>query len=804
MSGADAQWNNSEYLYVGSRGTGTLEISDGGVVSSWRGIVGDFAKGTATVSGVGSQWNVTDYIGVGNTIEDNKKGDGLLEILNGGTVSSATLFVGNIEGTKGKMLVSGSGSRWDGSGVISVGLYGEGDLEINDHGVVSNGKGQIAVFEGSVGTVTVDGAGSQWINSGVLQIGEAGAGTLTISDSGLVRATNGTAIAKNTTATGRLDVKTGGVLETLALAAGQGTVSSASFDDGILRAIGDNAAFITGFAAGEFTIGAGGLVVDDSGFAIATDESALGGAGGLTKIGNGTFTLNGLNTYAGATAVAAGTLKAGIENAFSAASSFSVESAAILDANGLNQTIASLANNGTVVVGSTDSAGAVGAVLTTTGNYVGNGGTLALRTVLGDDASDTDKLLVQGGTSGNSFVKVENVGGTGDQTVEGIRIIEVAGASAGTFTLLGDYVTQDGQQAVVGGAYAYTLEKDGINAPDGNWYLRSRLPTENGGGDSGPRYAASVPVHEAYPQALLGLNGLPTWQQRVGNRYLSASDNGVWVRIEGIHNQIESRRSTTDMDYDQDVFRLQAGVDAMLSNDGDGKLTAGAFLHYVNGLAKIDSIYNAQGRGRIRSEGYGVGGTLTWLGKSGAYVDSQIQATVYNSDLTGGQRLVKGNDGFGYALSVESGKRVALGSGSDWSLTPQAQLVYSRVSFDGFRDSYGAAVSLNQGASLQGRLGLELGRDIGTKNAKSPQDGARIYGIGNLYYEFLNGTRVDVADTRIMNRSDRLRGGIGIGGSHQWADGKYAIYGEGLATTSLSNFGDSNSIQGNIGFRVRW
>ena len=68
----------------------------------------------------------------------------------------------------------------------------------------------------------------------------------------------------------------------------------------------------------------------------------------------------------------------------------------------------------------------------------------------------TDRLVVAGGTSGDTSVTVTNVGGTGAPTVEGIKIIDVGGASEGQFTLVGDYEIA-GQQAVVGDAYAYTL-----------------------------------------------------------------------------------------------------------------------------------------------------------------------------------------------------------------------------------------------------------------------------------------------------------------------------------------------------------
>ena len=140
-----------------------------------------------------------------------------------------------------------------------------------------------------------------------------------------------------------------------------------------------------------------------------------------------------------------------------------------------------------------------------------------------------------------------NVGGAGAPTVEGIRIIEVAGASDGAFTLAGDYVL-NGQPVVVAGAYGYVLQKNGVTDPgDGDWYLRSQLTTEppeplppeppkpepptpvppkpEPPSPEPPKpeplppiFQPGVPVYQAYAATLLALNGLPTMQQRIGNR----------------------------------------------------------------------------------------------------------------------------------------------------------------------------------------------------------------------------------------------------------------------------------------------
>ena len=474
---------------------------------------------------------------------------------------------------------------------------------------------------------------------------------------------------------------------------------------------------------------------------------------------------------------------------------------------------------------------AVGDVVIIGGNYNGNGGQMLFDVALGDDNSKTDMIIVNGDTSGTTNVSVNNVGGTGAQTNEGIRIIEVNGASNGLFSLIGDY-TVGGKQAVVAGAYAYQLYQGGASTPtDGNWYLRSQLTDVSNPSTTptAPLYQAGVPTYEAYPQALLGLNGVPTLQQRVGNRFWAGSGNkvvaqgadpvgtpyaapeeagvaiegnGVWGRIEGAHNSIEPRFSTSGTDSDQNVFKLQAGIDGLLTETESGKLIGGVTVHYAHGKTDTNSVY---GDGEIKTDGYGFGGTLTWYGENGFYLDGQGQVTWYTSDLDSilaRRNLADGNDGFGYTLSLESGKRIAIDPA--WSVTPQAQLVYSNVDFDAFTDAFGARVSLDRGESLQGRLGLTLDHENSWQNDKGLLNRTHVYGIANLYYEFLEGTRVDVQGVSFASRNDRVWGGLGIGGTYNWDDDKYSIYGEGLVNTSLNNFGDSYSVAGQVGLRVKW
>ncbi|WP_395607711.1 autotransporter outer membrane beta-barrel domain-containing protein [Pseudomonas sp. B22129] len=110
--------------------------------------------------------------------------------------------------------------------------------------------------------------------------------------------------------------------------------------------------------------------------------------------------------------------------------------------------------------------------LTVYGNYVGNNGQLLLQTVLGDDSSASDKLVVAVGTlSGHTQLAVTNLGGAGGFTANnGIEVVQAlngAVSSNDAFALKG---------SVSAGAYEYLLFKGGVSAgTENNWYLRSSV-----------------------------------------------------------------------------------------------------------------------------------------------------------------------------------------------------------------------------------------------------------------------------------------------------------------------------------------
>jgi outer membrane autotransporter protein len=780
----------------GTGGSGvptTLTIQNGSTLTSTGATftVGSSLNETAilTVTGAGSQLTAAAQIFLGNS------GAGILNIENGGRVT-------DLAGVRFGSAAIGSGTlNISGGGILQTAflIRGLGSAQVNfDNGILQVSASNANFFQNLTVPQLNIGAGGATIDTNGFSIGgpgfsgvggltKIGAGTLTLSDT--------------STYAGETDIEAG----TLALS-GTGSISNSSrvvansvFDISGLTNGGTSIQSLAG--GGNVTLGANTLTITNANDLFA---GVISGTGGLT-VNGGTQTLSGANTYTGATTVSGGTLRAGAANAFSAASAFGVGAGGTLDLNGFNQTVASLSNAGTVHMGSTP-----GTVLTVNGIYTGTGGTLLFNTVLGGDSSATDRLVVNGSTAGTTSVKVTNAGGLGAPTTEGIKIIDVLGASSGTFSLVGDYAFH-GQPAIVAGAYAYTLQQNGVSTPtDGDWYLRSSLVSPPAGAPAGPIYQPGVPLYENYAQVLLGLNALPTLQERVGNRYWGGSDatarsggttgSPVWIRIEGQHGDMQPQ-TTAASTYSANQLKVQMGVDGPVWESSAGKLVLGVTAQYGLVDANVASFY---GNGQIQTDGYSIGPTLTWYGNDGFYVDGQAQATKYTSDLNSALvgSIATKNDGLGYAFSIEGGKRIGIGSG--WSIVPQAQLSYSAVDFTTFADRFGALVSLDNANSLVGRAGLQVNYQQTWRDAEGQLTSADIYGIGNLDYEFLNGPAVTVSGTNLLNSIDRLWSSIGAGGTYSWHGGKYSLYGQISYNTSLTNIGKSDSVSGTGGFRVVW
>ncbi|MFG1395257.1 autotransporter domain-containing protein, partial [Xanthobacter agilis] len=187
VTGADSSWDTWIYdLYVGYYGTGTLTISDGGTVTSRSGYIGykSGSTGKVTVTGADSSWGLgTSTLYVGSA------GTGTLTISDGGTVTSGLGYIGFSSGSSGTVTVTGADSSWDlGTSNLFVGRFSTGTLTISDGGAVTNGTTYIGYGSGSSGTLNLNGTTGA---RGVLTTGQvvAGSGTVLLNfDGGVLQA----------------------------------------------------------------------------------------------------------------------------------------------------------------------------------------------------------------------------------------------------------------------------------------------------------------------------------------------------------------------------------------------------------------------------------------------------------------------------------------------------------------------------------------------------------------------------------------------------------------------------------------
>lgn len=153
-------------------------------------------------------------------------------------------------------------------------------------------------------------------------------------------------------------------------------------------------------------------------------------------------------------------------------------------------------------------------------------------------------------------------------------------------------------------------------------------------------------------------------------------------------------------------------------------------------------------------------------------------------------------------------ERVEIGKQSPMSptvtLTPQIQMVYAHVGFDRFTAPSNTLVMPGHAGSLKSCGGMSIDHQRNWEGASGGTRRSHLYALANLSYEWLDGTRVDVSGTPIVNRDHRLSGELSLGGSYSWDDGRFTLYSEVSADTALAQFGESYSVKGNAGFRVRF
>ena len=399
-----------------------IDVSTG-MTATWSGVISELpGPSQLTLTGGGTLILTADNTYTGGTTVDA----GTLQLGNGGTTGSvmgditdnsalvfdrsdAVTFAGLITGT-GSLTQAGSGTliltgtdTYSGGTAISAGTLQIGDGttvgsitgNVTDNGTLAFDHSDTVVYGNTIsgtGALTQAGSGMLILTQANTYTGATtiGAGTLALTGSGSIASSSGVAL----------------------------TNSGGSFDISDTSA-GATVLGLTGVGGTTVSLGAQTLTVNQASgsetFAGVIQDGGIGGGtgGSLVKSGGGTFALNHVNTYTGATTVNGGILAIVGLGSIASSNGVGLTGTGILD-------VSDLAGDGTSIAGLTG----------TSGTSVNLGNNVLTVAVAGGTTNTFGGVIADGGI-------VANTGGGLTVTGPGTQILTNANTYTGGTTISG-------------------------------------------------------------------------------------------------------------------------------------------------------------------------------------------------------------------------------------------------------------------------------------------------------------------------------------------------------------------------------
>ena len=377
--------------------------------------------------------------------------------------------------------------------------------------------------------------------------------------------------------------------------------------------------------------------------------------------------------------------------------------------------------------------------LTIKDNLTGSS-TFNLNTNIAENKSD--KLVVKGTAEGNHKIGVTNQGAN---IADGkVTLVETNGGNA-AFSLTNP------NNRVDLGAYQYFLTKEG-----NNWVLANSknavtptspvapvTPSKPVVTPNKPVVTPTAPVLPSTPllsdlanaqvslrqaQLLLVEDDLTGIHQRLGEVENGEKGN-VWVRNVNSRQKLAalSTGESETSGFKQNVHSVQVGADAAVTDN----LRVGGFV----GRSQANVDFNGHyGDGKVRSNSVGL--YAAYLADNGIYVDNIVKY----SRLHANSNHTEKRHYNAYTISSELGKRFSLVN--DWTITPQAQLAWTRISSQENEDSL---------SSVYSRIGLRVAKGFALSNGWNLQPYAEVNAItsknrsSKIHY---TNSALDVASSR--------------------------------------------------------
>lgn len=362
-----------------------------------------------------------------------------------------------------------------------------------------------------------------------------------------------------------------------------------------------------------------------------------------------------------------------------------------------------------------------------------NGSSISLDVNLGSDNSAKDQLIITGDTYGESKIFINNIGGNGEQTVNGIQIIKVLGYSEGKFNL---------GAPVQAGNYEYLLYKVG-----NDFYLVSSLavkPTEpnkqsNANSGSGLESSGSL---NSYPSkapqllrpAVTGFSITPAVNFQSNYAMLGTTSSraqaqsnakkafqSVWAQTGFAKQNFASHAQSTHNPYldtthlksHQETSFLQIGSELWSATNTQNK--SSQTIQLMAGASQTQAQISNPDRAKagLNSQTSELNSTETNIGlehqyrfEDGMYVSATAnigQLSNSFTDVYGGSAKQKGTT---FNVSLETSKPYQI---ANWTLEPQAQIMFQQLHLNAFNDAISNIESLTT-HNTRLRAGVKLSR----------------------------------------------------------------------------------------------
>ena len=472
-------------------------------------------------------------------------------------------------------------------------------------------------------------------------------------------------------------------------------------------------------------------------------------------------------------------------------------------------------------------------VFTIEGNYHGNNGNIIMNTLWNapggenGENSESDLVYITGNASGSTRVSPSSFEDEADYNVidgtiqqlstrlNSVPVIKVAGNSSPT-TFTGTAKTAGAAEAQltsrqVNGIWEYYW----TISPLGSSGATAGIIGGTTGGSSGssrPIYIMAQPV-SAYvlmPKVNMemGYSTVGTLHERRGeNRILdlenmSADKGQIWTRIYGSGL---NENGTDRFQYEGNLYGVQIGHDFKINKDKNGNdHLLGGYISYNRASTDFFDEYRAENgkisdskyTGKGKSESISLGITKTKYTPKGSYYDLVGQVSYLQNKYNSRDDYSAKQNGFGLLLSGEAGKSFNISKNGNWSVEPQAQLIYQYLNTKSFNDGL-RNVNQDNRNGLRGRAGVRLAYNGDNGNSRTNS----YYAVANVWHDFTkyDSKYTNIGSDKITEKIGTTWGEIGLGAQAPLGQ-KSNLY---VDTRYEHSFNNSNrsGYKGTIGFK---